>query len=330
MSVEAEPLPAGSPFAGYAEPSQQPPFASYAAFAALLNAGLAGALLAARRAGHELPERVGAHDLALIGTASHKLSRLVAKDKVTVFARAPFTEFEERGGPAEIEEKPRGRGLRRAIGELVVCPYCLGLWAASGFHVGAPVRPRATRFTASIFAAQTISDFLQIAYKAAEQPASATAEPPRQTSSGRAACRMLAPTAPRPFGFRPRWLHLDLGGRQGDFARAAPSGNRGTERFQSTVAHGTSRRHELDGGLGAMTASTLAAPTAFRFRRRAEPRTRSRQAEQRLLSTITSAATWPRAKSSWSGTSRSRASWRFATAIPTSPSTTCFRSRPWA
>jgi hypothetical protein len=156
-------------FSGYAEPDERPPFASYAAFAALFNAGMAGALLAARRSGRELPERIGAGDMLLTGAASHKLSRLLTKDKVTAFARAPFTEFQAKGAPAEVEEKPRGTGLRRAVGELAVCPYCLGLWASGGFHVGLLFAPRVTRFAASVLSALTISDFLQVAYKAAEE-----------------------------------------------------------------------------------------------------------------------------------------------------------------
>jgi Protein of unknown function (DUF1360) len=159
----------GGAFSGYAEPDERPPFASYAAFAAVFNAGMAAALLAARRSGRELPQRIGAGDLVLAGTASHKLSRLLAKDKVTAFARAPFTEYQAKGGPAEVEEKPRGTGLRRAAGELAVCPYCLGLWASGGFHVGLLFAPRVTRFTASVLSALTISDFLQVAYKAAEE-----------------------------------------------------------------------------------------------------------------------------------------------------------------
>ena len=155
-------------FSGYAEPGERPPFASYAVFAAIFNAGLAGAVAAARASGRELPERVGPADIVLIGTATHKLSRLVAKDKVTSFARAPFTEYEEKGGPAEVEERPRGRGMRRAIGELLVCPYCLGLWFSGGFHVGLLFAPRTTRFTASMLSALTLADFLQLGYKAVE------------------------------------------------------------------------------------------------------------------------------------------------------------------
>jgi hypothetical protein len=169
VSLDTQPRQAEGAFSGYAEAHERPPFASYAAFAAIFNAGMAGAIAAARRSGRELPDRVGAGDLLLIGAASHKLSRLVAKDKVMVFARAPFTEFQEKGGPAEVEERPRGRGLRRAIGELIACPYCLGLWASGGFHAGLLFAPRVTRMSASVLSALTISDFLQVAYKAAEE-----------------------------------------------------------------------------------------------------------------------------------------------------------------
>jgi hypothetical protein len=155
-------------YSGYAEPEDRPPFAAYATFALVFNGALAGAVAAAKRSGRDLPERVELQDLALIGAASYKLSRLVAKKKITSFVRAPFTELQGKGGPAELEEKPRGTGLRRAVGELLICPYCLGLWASGGFHAGLLFAPRSTRFTASVLSAMTISDFLQIAYKAVE------------------------------------------------------------------------------------------------------------------------------------------------------------------
>jgi hypothetical protein len=168
-ATDVTPRAEDGPFSGYAEPEQRPPFASYAAFAAVLNGAVAGALVAHRRSGRELPERVDGRDLALIGVASHKLSRLIAKDKITTFARAPFTEFQEKGGPAEVEERARGTGLRRAVGELLICPYCLGLWISASMHVGLLYAPRNTRFLASILGGLTISDFLQVAYKAAEE-----------------------------------------------------------------------------------------------------------------------------------------------------------------
>ena len=117
----------------------------------------------------KLPDRVAPSDVVLTGVASHKLSRLLAKDKVTAWLRAPFTRYQQPGGPSELEESPRGSGARRAIGELIVCPYCLGMWTSAGLHVGLLYAPRVTRLISSTFTALTISDFLQIAYKAAEE-----------------------------------------------------------------------------------------------------------------------------------------------------------------
>lgn len=154
--------------AGYAEPGKRPPLLPYLAFMSVFGTLIAAALALAKRTGRELPQQVPPGEVLLVGVASHKLSRLLAKDKVTSPLRAPFTELEGRGGPAEFEESSRGTGLRKAIGELVICPFCLGLWVVAGFSVGLLFAPRVTRFVASLFAALTVSDFFQIAYKAAE------------------------------------------------------------------------------------------------------------------------------------------------------------------
>lgn len=155
--------------AGYADPQERPPFLPYLVFMSIFGTLVSTALLIARRQGRELPAKIGAGELMLVGTASHKLSRLISKDKVTSPVRAPFTELEGKGGPAELEERSRGKGFQKAIGELLICPYCLGLWVVAGFSLGLIFAPRVTRFLASLFSALTISDFFQIAYKAAEE-----------------------------------------------------------------------------------------------------------------------------------------------------------------
>jgi hypothetical protein len=149
--------------------SEEPPLLVYAVLIGAFNLLLGAALGLARRTGRQLPARIEAPDLLLIGVASHKLSRLIAKDKVTRPLRAPFTELEGEGGPSELEESSRGSGVRKAIGDLLICPYCLDLWVVAGFAVGLLFVPRLTRFLAAVFSALTISDFLQIAYKAAEE-----------------------------------------------------------------------------------------------------------------------------------------------------------------
>lgn len=157
-----------NPVEGYAAPDERPPLLSYLGFMSIFGTLLTAALAIAKRQGRELPDRTSAGQLLLIGTASHKLSRIIAKDKVTSPLRAPFTELEGKGGPAEFEERSRGTGVRKAIGELLICPFCLDLWVIAGFSVGLLFAPRVTRFIVSLFAALTIADFLQVAYKAAE------------------------------------------------------------------------------------------------------------------------------------------------------------------
>lgn len=156
------------PTRGYAPPEERRSLRPYlfltAGFHALVGLGAA----AVRRSGAELPESYGASDVVLVGAGTHKLARLITKDRVMSFARAPFTEYEGPGGPGEVEEHARGSGLRRVIGELLVCPYCLGLWIATAFAFGLAVAPRATRMVAFVFTTLGISDFLQVAYKAAE------------------------------------------------------------------------------------------------------------------------------------------------------------------
>ena len=168
MEVETGRRAEDGVLAGYAPARERPPFGAYAGFTAVFNVAFAGALAAAARSGR-LPERVEGRDVVLLGIATHKLSRLVTKDKVMAFARAPFTEYQEPGGPGEVEERARGKGLRRAVGELLVCPYCLGLWTSAGMHAGLIFAPRVTRTVASTFTALAIADFLQIAYKAADE-----------------------------------------------------------------------------------------------------------------------------------------------------------------
>src|SRR5215211_1133343 len=110
--------PAEDAVAGYA-PHEHRPLAAYAGLTAAFGATLGGALVALRAAGRELPESLSPGDLALAGIATHKVSRLLAKDKVTSFIRAPFTRYQESAGHGELEEAPRGSGAQYAIGALL-------------------------------------------------------------------------------------------------------------------------------------------------------------------------------------------------------------------
>ncbi|MCW3067459.1 MAG: hypothetical protein JWL67_84 [Solirubrobacterales bacterium] len=131
---------------------------SYAALSATFVAAFGGMLIVSRR---RLPERFSGGDLALVALSTHKLSRTIARDRVTRPLRAPFTEVQSEDPPLELKERPIGQGLRRAIGELLSCPYCLDQWIAGAFIGGLVLAPRPTRATAGMFAAVTGSDYLQ-------------------------------------------------------------------------------------------------------------------------------------------------------------------------
>lgn len=140
------------------------PLAAYlglmSAYGSLVGAGALGL----RRRGVRLPERVDLRDLALLAVATHKVARLLSKDPVTSPLRAPFTRYVGQSNDAELDEEVRGTGLRKATGELVTCPFCLGQWVATGFLFGLVAAPRPTRWVASAFAVLAGSDMLQHVY----------------------------------------------------------------------------------------------------------------------------------------------------------------------
>jgi hypothetical protein len=132
--------------------------------------GVVGALtIAGRVTGTELPERFGLGDTVLVGVATHKASRLLAKDAVTSPLRAPFTHYEESAGEGELNESVRGHGVQHSVGELVTCPFCLAVWVATGLTAGMVFAPRATRLAATVLTAVAASDTLQLLYDAAKQ-----------------------------------------------------------------------------------------------------------------------------------------------------------------
>jgi hypothetical protein len=151
-------------FEGYDGGEERLP--SYAALAGLFNLILAVFLLIARKTGRPIPERIETRDIALLGVATHKLSLLVAQDAVTSPLRAPFTELQEKESPKKVDEKPRGKGLRRSLGELLTCHFCVGQWVASFFTYGLVFAPAVTRLVASIFAVVALSDHLHQTYRA--------------------------------------------------------------------------------------------------------------------------------------------------------------------
>ena len=143
------------------------PIGAYATLVGVFSSIFGLFLLLSRLTGRELPERIPLADLTLLGTAAHKLSHLITNASVTSFIRAPVTELQEVKSPTNLDEKPRGEGLQKALGGLLTCQFCLGMWVTAFLSYGLVLRPRATRFVAGIFSILAISDFMHQAYKRA-------------------------------------------------------------------------------------------------------------------------------------------------------------------
>jgi hypothetical protein len=139
------------------------PLGGYLTLSTAYLVGAVSAYLTARRAGRAAPA-LSPWDVTQLSVATHKLSRMLAKDPIASPIRAPFTAYEGVSAPSELHEEVRGHGLQHSIGELLTCPMCLAQWVATGFSMGLIVAPTATRLALSTFTAVAGADFLQHVY----------------------------------------------------------------------------------------------------------------------------------------------------------------------
>jgi hypothetical protein len=108
-------------------------------------------------------------DVVLLGIATHRLSRTLAKDPVMSPLRMPFTRYTGVTGAAELREEVVASGAGHAVGELMTCPFCLAQWVATGFAAGLVMAPRVTRLAMATMSGVALADFLQYGYSAAQQ-----------------------------------------------------------------------------------------------------------------------------------------------------------------
>ena len=130
----------------------------YAALNAVYAAALGG--LVASPAGRRTARELSAPgELVPLGMAAFALSKIIAREKVSTWLRDRFVEEPEPG-----ERRPRGRGLRYAVGELLTCTRCAGAWsslALVGLRLAAPT---AGRTVTAVLATSAANDFLQAGF----------------------------------------------------------------------------------------------------------------------------------------------------------------------
>jgi hypothetical protein len=153
----------------YAGPAaDEIPIRGYATMLGAFLGAFAGLVVLARRRG-VLPRRISLADTLLLGVATHKLTRIVTREQVTIPLRVPFTRYRGRDGAGEVNEEPRGEEIQRAVGSMVTCQYCAGPWVATGLTAGLLFAPRVTRLASGLFAMVAVSDFLHQAYSGARE-----------------------------------------------------------------------------------------------------------------------------------------------------------------
>jgi Protein of unknown function (DUF1360) len=142
--------------------TKNPPYGSYGVIMGAFVGGLAAAGGLARRLDRD-PRENTTLDLVVLGLASFKASRTIARDEVTSFLRDPFVE----GAAHEGGEDPVETGdLRQAIGELVTCSRCIGTWVAAGLAGTQIVAPRFGRLLTWTLATGGLNDWLQAGFAA--------------------------------------------------------------------------------------------------------------------------------------------------------------------
>ncbi len=97
-------------------------------------------------------------ELVPLTAATFALAKLLGKEKVETWVRAPFVDETPDG------RRPKGRGLRFAVGELLSCTRCLGAWSALALVGLRMVSPETGHTVTSVLAASAGNDFLQTSF----------------------------------------------------------------------------------------------------------------------------------------------------------------------
>ena len=130
----------------------------YAVLNAAYGSLLATLVVVAARTRRLDREPIRSGEWVPLAAATFALSKLVVNEKVVTWAREPFVSETSDG------RRPRGRGLRYAVGELLTCTRCVGAWAGLGVVGLRLTSPPAGRTVTAVLAASAGNDVLQTGY----------------------------------------------------------------------------------------------------------------------------------------------------------------------
>jgi hypothetical protein len=98
-------------------------------------------------------------DYVLMTLATWRLTRLFVYDAITKFFREQFWDLKKVGKGYALEKPPYGP--RRTLADLLACPWCFGMWAASTVIFFYLLTPYAV-FPVMLLALSAVATFLQL------------------------------------------------------------------------------------------------------------------------------------------------------------------------
>jgi hypothetical protein len=119
-----------------------------------LLSGTFSALLALSAAAARNRDPIAPSEYLPLATATFALSKLLVHEKVETWVRQPFVEETEDG------KRPKGRGLRYAVGELLTCTRCSGAWSALALVSLRSHSPEIARTVTTVLTVSAGNDFL--------------------------------------------------------------------------------------------------------------------------------------------------------------------------
>jgi hypothetical protein len=100
-------------------------------------------------------------DLVLLSLASYRAGHLIAFDKVTEPLRQPFTKVQQDpSGAGDTVVPKEDSGAKKALGELLACPTCVGTWVAAFLTYGLMLVPGPTRVLLAILSSTGVAEWL--------------------------------------------------------------------------------------------------------------------------------------------------------------------------
>ena len=110
-----------------------------------------------------LPTSIRSFDVVLLGLAAARLTDIISTDQIMEWLRRPFVKMEttEIAGHEVETRTGRGHELKKVLGDLLSCPWCVGVWVAAGLTYAYFLMPAVIWIFILIMAIAEIGSLLQ-------------------------------------------------------------------------------------------------------------------------------------------------------------------------